>query len=153
MDQVDRKLINQMQIDSRTPIAALAEIANSSPASVQRRLKRLREDRVIQREVAILDPVAAGYAMTCIISVEVERDRLDKLDAFKRRARDEPQVQQCYCVAGEADFILIAVVRDMKDYETFTHRFFLNDTNVRRFRTSVVVSPEKTTLTVPIDIE
>lgn len=151
MDKIDRKIIAQLQIDVRTPITELSNLANSSPASVQRRLKRLRDDGVILAEVAIVDPEALGYAVTCVISVEVERDRLDQIDAFKRRAREEPRIQHCYCVAGEADFILVAIVKDMKDYEAFTHRFFLNDENVRRFRTSIVVSREKATLSVPVD--
>lgn len=150
MDAVDLKLLSQLQADLRTSIADLAEIAGASTASVQRRLKRLRESGVIAAETAVLDRDAVGFGVTAIISVELERDRHDQVTAFKRRARAEPQVQQCYCVAGDADFILIAVARDIKDYEAFTHRFFFADANVRRFRTSIVVSTDKATLALPL---
>ncbi len=55
-----------------------------------------------------------------------------------------------YCIAGDADFVMIVVAKDIAAYETFTHRFFFADKNVRKFRTSIVVSTEKATLELPI---
>ncbi|MEH6630661.1 MAG: Lrp/AsnC family transcriptional regulator [Halopseudomonas aestusnigri] len=150
MDDVDRRILTELQIDARTPISRLSEKANASTASVQRRLKRLRESGVIQSENVIVDPEVAGYEVTAVISVDLERDRIDEVDAFKRRAKAETQVQHCYCVAGGSDFILIVIAKNMKDYETFTHRFFFNDSNVRRFQTSIVVSRVKATTFVPM---
>jgi DNA-binding Lrp family transcriptional regulator len=80
--------------------------------------------------------------------VEMERERLDVLDAFKRRMKAEPQVQQCYYITGEADFALVCLARDMADYEALTRRLFFDDANVRRFRTNVVMSPTKVGLDV-----
>lgn len=139
-----------IQKDARTPIATLSEQAGASTASVQRRLKRLRETGVIKFETAVIDPEAVGFGVTAIIAVDLERDKLIEIDAFKRRARAESQVQHCYCVAGDCDFTLIVIAKDMKDYEAFTHRFFFNDSNVRRFRSSIVVSREKVTNFVPL---
>ncbi len=95
LDQSDRLLLDMLQKDSRLPIQALADGASLSTASVQRRLKRLRDDGVIKKEVAILDPAALGQAMTFIVLVELERERLDQLQAFRAMANKEPQVQQC----------------------------------------------------------
>ena len=64
--------------------------------------------------------------------------------------RSEPQVQQCYYVTGEADFILICTARDMQDFEALTHRLFFEDSNVRRFRTSVSMERTKVGLSLPI---
>lgn len=150
MDNVDRRILMEIQKNVRCPISTLSEKANASSASIQRRLKRLREDGIIKSEVAIIDHEAAGFEITAVISLDLERDRIDEVDAFKRRAKNEPQVQQCYCVAGGADFILIVIAKNMKDYETFTHRFFFNDSNVRKFQTSIVVSRVKTTTYLPM---
>lgn len=150
MDDVDRRILMEIQKNVRCPISTLSEKANASSASIQRRLKRLRKDGIIKSEVAIIDHEAAGFEITAVISLDLERDRIDEVDAFKRRAKNEPQVQQCYCVAGGADFILIVIAKNMKDYETFTHRFFFNDSNVRKFQTSIVVSRVKTTTYVPM---
>ena len=150
MDDQDRKLLSVLQQNSRTTIHDLAEHIGASTASVQRRLKVLRDDGVIQKEVAVLDQQKLGFGITAIVSVELERDRLDQIDAFKRKARQDRQVTNFYCIAGEADFMMVVVAKSIADYEAFTHQFFFSDKNVRKFRTSIVVSTEKATLELPI---
>ena len=143
LDPADIAILTTLQANARTGLEALAAESGLSVASVQRRLKRLREERVIRREVAILDPAAVGQPMSFIVMVEMERERLDQIDAFTRRAQAEPQVQQCYYVTGEADFCLICTASDMADFEALTQRLFFENTNVRRFRTSVVMGRKK----------
>lgn len=150
MDKMDQKLLAVLQRNARTSIQDMAEHIGASTASVQRRLKLLRESGVIKGEVAVLDQQKMGFGITAIVSVELERDRLDQIDAFKRKARKDRQVMNFYCIAGDADFIMVVVARDIADYEAFTHRFFFADRNVRKFRTSIVVSTEKATLELPI---
>jgi Lrp/AsnC family transcriptional regulator, leucine-responsive regulatory protein len=153
LDLTDRIILDALQADANTSIAELAERTAISAASVQRRLKRLREDGVIMREIAVIDPKRSVTPLTMIISVEINRERIDQLDTFRRRARAEPQVQQCYCVTGDTDFVLVVVVRDMADFEAFTHRFFFNKNNVRRYRTSVVITQDKLGLSLPFGTE
>lgn len=150
MDSADRTLLDHLQKNARTSIQALADAAGLSTASVQRRVRALREAGVIRRDVAILDPKPLGLGITAIVAVELERDRLDQIDAFKRKAREDRQVTHFYCIAGDADFILIVMARDIADYEAFTHRFFFADKNVRKFRTSIVIATEKATSELPI---
>lgn len=150
MDTADRKILDQLQKNARTSIQSLAETTGLSTASVQRRVRALKATGAIRREVAILDPAQVGLGITAIVAVELERDRLDQIDAFKRKAHEERQVTHFYCIAGESDFILIVMARDIADYEAFTHRFFFADRNVRKFRTSIVVSTEKATSELPV---
>ncbi len=150
IDESDRIILDHLQNDAATSIHALVDSTGLSSASVQRRLKRLRSDGVIDREVAILDPEAMGQKMTFIVMVELERESLDQLDAFRRKIEKEPHVQQCYYVTGDADFILICLAPDMKAFEELTHRLFFKNQNVRRFHTNVVMSKTKTGLSVPI---
>lgn len=150
MDQADHKLLAILQRNARTSIQDMADYIGASTASVQRRLKVLRESGVIKGEVAVLDQQKLGFGITAVVSVELERDRLDQIDAFKRKAREDRQVLNFYCIAGDADFVMIVVAKDIADYEVFTHRFFFADKNVRKFRTSIVVSTEKATLELPI---
>ena len=151
LDRVDRQLLQALQQDARSTIAELSAAVGASTASVNRRLKRLRDTGLIQKEVAVLSPEVSDRQMRTIISVEVERESLDQLDAFRRRARAEPRIQQCYCVTGTADYILIVLTRDMADFEAFTHRFFFEAGNVRRYTTNVVITTDKLTLDIPLD--
>ncbi len=150
MDAIDRKLLDLLQANAKTSIQALADASAISTASVQRRIRALRDMGVIKREVAILDPKPMGLDITAIVSVELERDRLDQIDAFKRKAREDPQVTHFYCIAGESDFVLVVMAKDIAGYEAFTHRFFFADKTVRKFRTSIVISTEKATSSLPI---
>lgn len=150
MDGADQKLLDVLQRNAKTSIHELSDHAGISTASVQRRLKALRDKGVIRKEVAVLDPKQVGLGVTAIVAVELERDRLDQIDAFKRKAREDRQVTHFYCIAGDADFMMIVMAKDIADYEAFTHRFFFADKNVRKFRTSIVVATEKATLEVPI---
>lgn len=149
IDKLDKILLTHVQEDTSLNLDSLAHATNLSVASVQRRLKRLRDIKVIEREVAVLNPAALGYPMSFVVLVELERERLDQLEAFRKTAKAEPQIQQCYYVTGDADFILICLAQDMADFELLTHRMFFENSNVRRFRTSVVMGRTKVGLSIP----
>ncbi|SNT22903.1 Lrp/AsnC family transcriptional regulator [Antarctobacter heliothermus] len=121
-----------------------------SVATVQRRVRVLREAKYITQDAALLSPTALGYTMTFVILVELERERIDQIDAFRRKVRDEVQIQQCYYITGEADFALIALAKDMEDYQALTERLFFADSNVKRFRTSVAMDRTKVSMDVPL---
>lgn len=150
LDYADKNLLSLLQENARTNLEQLSEASGLSVASVQRRLKRLRDSKIIEKEIAVPSLSKTGYPMSFIIMVEMEREQLDQLDAFKRIALKDPQVQQCYYVTGEADFCLICIAKDMEDFEALTHRLFFGNNNVRRFRTSVVMNRTKVGLSVPI---
>lgn len=153
LDPFDRALLEAVQRDATTSQIELGGQVNLSAAAVNRRLKKLGADGVIQRTVAQVNPVALGYSVTVITEVEVESERLDLLDAMKRAFMACPQVQQCYYVAGEADFVLIMLVRDMDQYTQLTRELFFESNNVKRFKTLVSMSNVKAGLIVPTDVE
>ncbi len=150
LDDADTTILRTLQKDCRIGLEQLAQECSLSVPSVQRRLKRLRDSGLILKEVAVLDPSHFDFRMTFVVLVELDRESLQQLDVFRKRARNEPQVQQCYYVTGDADFILVCVARDMQDYEELTHRLFFDNSNVRRFRTSVAMDRTKIGLDLPI---
>jgi len=152
LDDFDREILHRVQRDARMTSEDIGTDIGLSAAAVQRRLKRLRNLGVIVAEVAVVNPVAVGQRMTCIVGVALERERADMLDAFRNAARADPNVQQCYYVTGEADFVLIVVARDMDDFESFTQRLLFDNTNIRSFTTNVVMARDKVGMTVPVKI-
>lgn len=150
LDSSDMAILRSLQNDCRIGLEQLAHLSALSVPSVQRRLKKLRQAGMIEREIAVLDPAKFDFGMTFIVQVELERESLQQLDVFRKRAKAEPQVQQCYYVTGEVDFILVCVARDMQDFEALTHRLFFENSNVRRFRTSVTMERTKVGLGIPI---
>jgi Lrp/AsnC family leucine-responsive transcriptional regulator len=151
MDSFDKKILNIVQQNNQLSTERIAEQVNLSPSAVQRRLKRLRKDGIIEADVAIISPQASGRLLTIIVEVTLEQERLisSVLDEFKKLVLNTPEVMQCYHVTGNADFILIIAAKDMQDYEALTHRLFVDNRSVRRFQTSVVVSRVKSRSTVP----
>ena len=150
LDAYDIGILRLMQESCRSTVEAIGEHVGLSGPAVHRRLKRLREGGVIKQEVAILDPRQLGVEMSFIVGVELEREQLDVLTAIRRKLSALPEVQQCYYVTGEFDLILIVRTADMAAFETFTHKAFFGDNNVRKFSTSVVMSEVKVGLSLPI---
>jgi Lrp/AsnC family transcriptional regulator, leucine-responsive regulatory protein len=150
LDDFDREILRRVQRDARTTGEEIGTDIGLSAAAVQRRLKRLRQLGVIVGDVSVVDPRSVGQVMTFIVDVEMERERADMLDAFRRTACADSNVQQCYYVTGVADFVLIVIARDMDDFEAFTRRLLFDNPNVRRFTTSVVMARDKVGQLVPI---
>ncbi len=86
--------------------------------------------------------------MTVIVQVMLERESRMHLDAFKRSMRNAPAVQQCYYATGEADFILVVIVKDINEYEEFTQEYFFDQSNVNKFTSSIVMDRVKISLDI-----
>ncbi|MEX0317331.1 MAG: Lrp/AsnC family transcriptional regulator [Ruegeria sp.] len=146
MDDKDLAILRLVQNDARLTAEAISQDVGLSAPAVQKRLKRLRENGVIEREIAVLSPAKLGREMTVIVEVILERESRAHLDAFKRKMRDAPAVQQCYYTTGEADFILILSMQDIQEYEAFTQAYFFDESNISRFKTSIVMDRVKVSL-------
>ncbi|MDB5556369.1 MAG: AsnC family transcriptional regulator protein [Rhizobium sp.] len=151
IDEFDRKILAILQADNMTPQRMIGEAVNLSAPAVQRRIKRLTEAGVISANVAVVDPEAVGQAITIFVEIEVFSETADQIESAKREFARTPEIQQCYYVTGEADFILVVVVPAMADYEALTRRLFFGNNNVKRFRTFVAMDRVKVGLAVPLE--
>jgi len=150
LDELDRKILAHYQRDTRISVEKLGAEVGLSAAAVHRRLKRLRDDGVIEAEIAVIAPAAVGLPLTCIVEIDLDREGTSELDGFAERMRGCPAVQQCFYVTGQFDFIAIVVVADMAAYDAFTRAYLLADANVKSFTTHVAFSRIKTGLALAI---
>jgi Lrp/AsnC family transcriptional regulator, leucine-responsive regulatory protein len=150
LDSFDRRILERYQHDTQIPARAIGAAVGLSTAAVQRRLKRLRQMGVIQREVAEIAPRAVGFPVTCLVGVNLESERATEIERFKRKMSALPEVQQCYYVTGQIDFFLVVVAADMESYEAFTRRELLDEKNVASFTTYVALERVKTGMAVPL---
>lgn len=146
IDSFDKAILSILQADNSTPLREISASVNLSAPAVQRRIKRLTDNGVIKANVAVLDPAAIGKPITIIAEVEVVSETAGLIDAIKAVFASTPEVQQCYYVTGEADFVLVIAVASMADYEALTRRLFFGNNNVKRFRTLVAMDRVKTGL-------
>ncbi|WP_186399593.1 Lrp/AsnC family transcriptional regulator [Stappia sp. P2PMeth1] len=148
MDRIDRKLLNLLQDDAARTNADLAEEVGLSPSSCLRRIRRLRAAGVIDRTVAILNPVRAGKGLKAIVTVELERHGEQHTRRFLALADSEPAVVQAYSVSGEADVVLMLRLSGMEEFDGLCERLFRNETNVARFYTMFVIRTGKETTAI-----
>ena len=151
MDAADRKILEIVQRNNRASAERIAAEAGMSASAVQRRLKKLRADGTILADVAIVSPDAAGIGVTAIVEVTIgERPLHRVLSEFRRLMLATEAVQQCYHVTGKGDFLLVVNARDMREYDALAQELFVDNPNVRRFETSIVVSRIKAATRLPL---
>jgi DNA-binding Lrp family transcriptional regulator len=147
MDAIDRKILALYQHDTRRVAASIGAEVGLSAAAVQRRLKRLRSNGTIATEIAVLNNVAVGRPITCLVSI-VLASSAAQIDKFTRRMRDLAEVQQCYHVTGSSDIFLVVTAESMEDYRAFA-RTRLEIPQVARYETHVVLDRAKVGLSLP----
>ena len=147
LDETDLQLLNHLQTDASQTNQALAARVHISPPTCLRRVKRLTEAGLIERQIAIVstDKLAPllGYGLTAISEVSLDRQVALELDSFERSAVQDPAVQQCYRTSPGPDFVLIAHVRDMPAWLALTQRLFTAQANVRNVKTYFSVKRAK----------
>lgn len=150
IDDFDRKILAIVQANNLVPHRQIAEEVHLSVPAVARRLARLRKEGVIAADTSVLRQDWVGSPLTVIVHVTVESEAVEQLDEMRRRFLACRQVQQCYYVTGDMDFILIMAIGDMQEYEALTRTLFFESGNVRRFRTFVAMERLKASLSVPL---
>jgi Lrp/AsnC family leucine-responsive transcriptional regulator len=153
LDRFDRQLLNLVQQDSAQTAERLAEQVGLSPSAIQRRLKRMREQGVILRDIAVIEPRAIGRPTFFVVSLEVERERPELLAQLREWIARHAEIQQAFYVTGETDYVLIVTARDTEAFDALMSRLVQENPNVRRFTTNVVLGLLKQGLTVPVPMD
>lgn len=135
LDDLDRRILEQLQEDSSLTNQDLAAKVHASPPTCLRRVRRLVEEGVIDRQVAILAAEKLGSTLTAIVEITLDVQAAESLDAFEQSMLTENAVLQCYRVSPGPDFVVIAQVKDMPAYHALVHRAFTAQANVRNVRT------------------
>ena len=134
LDELDRRILNALQEDASRTNNELAAAVHASPPTCLRRVKRLADAGVIQRQVALLAPEKAGAALTAVVEITLDRQGAEYLQDFEALVAGEGAVLQCYRVSPGPDFVLIVQVADMPAYHALAHRLFASHANVRNVR-------------------
>ncbi len=134
LDDLDRRILNALQTDASQTNNELAASVHASPPTCLRRVKRLVDTGIIQRQVAIVAPEKVGPALTAIVEITLDHQGAERMDEFEALAANEAAVLQCYRVSPGPDFVLVVQVVDMPAYHALAHRLFAAHANVRNVR-------------------
>ena|SRR5438105_5947810 len=155
LDAIDIALLEQLQADASLSNQALAQRVHVSPPTCLRRVKRLRDTGLIERQVAILnvDRVAGvtGHGLQAIVEITLDRQGDQEQQAFETRVAQDDAVQQCYRVSPGPDFVLIVHTNDMPGYLALAQRLFTSDANVRNVKAFFSLRRAKFRPSVPLD--
>ena len=154
IDAVDLALLAQLQTNADLSNQALAASVHTSAPTCLRRIKRLKDAGLIERQVALLNPqhmaAAIGHGLTAIVEITLDRQDAASLEAFEARVAHEAAVQQCYRVSPGPDFCLVVHTRDMPAYQALTQRLFTFEANVRNVKTFFSIQRSKFGAELPL---
>lgn len=145
LDPIDLRALELLQADASRTNQDLAAALHVSPATALRRVRRLVDHGVIERQVALVSPQAAGLpaGLQALVEVTLDRQGAEHLDAFEAAAVADAQVQQCWRVSPGPDFVLVVQAADMPDYHALAQRLFTQNANVRNVKAFFAVKRAK----------
>ena len=145
----DAQLLAALQKDGRATNQQLAEEFGMSTSACWRRVKALEETGVIRGYAAILNREKAGFSMSAILHVSLERHDTKFVDEFVARVTARAEVLECFATTGDADYHLHVVVRDMQAYNAFMDSFIFRLPGIRHVRTNVILKEIKNAVALP----
>ena len=148
------QLLTILQNDASLSNQALAERVHTSAPTCLRRVKRLYEAGLIERQIAILSPeklsATIGFGLTAIVEITLDRQDVTALEQFEARVADDTAVQQCYRVSPGPDFVLVVHAANMPAYQAMTQRLFTSDANVRNTKAFFSIKRSKFGAELPL---
>lgn len=145
LSRADRRLLNALQRDATRNQTELADIAGMSRTSCWRRIRDFEKSGLIQRQVALLDPKLAGFNIQVVLAVAMTEHTDENRQDFESHVAMLPEVTECFSVAGERDYVLHVVVRDMETYTELLNSQILKHPAVRSASSTFVLRTVKYT--------
>ena len=143
LDQIDRKILVILQDDGRITNAELAKKLGLAPSSTLERVKKLEQNGIIKKYVAMVDGKAVNKNTIAFVLVTIDWYTDEVLKKFHAQIKKLPEILECYSIAGEFDYLLKVVVSDMDEYSVFLHEKLTRTVGIRNVRTSFVMAVHK----------
>ncbi len=150
LDETDRAILCELQRNARVSNAELARQVDLSAPGLQKRLRKLEENGVIENYVTLVNREALGFDMLCFVQVTLRRHEPEAIARFRNLVQSVAEVLECHHITGEYDYLLKVVVRNRKHLEQFLMETLTPMQGMDKIRTSLVLNEIKATTTVPV---
>jgi len=151
MDDIDRKILKQLQENARITNADLADQVGLSPAPCLRRVRALEESGVIRKHVTLLDARALNLGVTVFVQITLDLQVENRLELFEKAILRRPEVLECYLMTGDSDYLLRVVVPDVEAYERFLKQSLTRLEGVAGIKSSFALKQVKYSTVLPLD--
>ena len=150
LDSIDRAILTELQREGRVSNQDLAQRVHLSPSACLRRVKTLEDSGVIAQYVALVNPRAVGKHGIIFTIFILESMITPQLEAFEQAVRDQPEVLDCFYVAGSNDYLIRFAYHDAEDLERFHAEVLMRLPNVARSNSLLVLRTVKKTTALPV---
>jgi len=150
LNETDRRILAKLQHNCRATIAEVAEAAGISPSPCLRRWKRLEEEGIIARYVALLDAERLGLGVTVLVSVKLSDHSEPTIAQFETAMRRAPEVQECLLLSGQRDYQLRLTLKDLAAYNEFMQRVMNRIPGIAAIETSFAMREVKRDTALPL---
>jgi Lrp/AsnC family transcriptional regulator len=149
LDETDIEIIRLLQSDAKIGIKNIAEQLNLTKTPVYERIKKLEQDGVIEKYVALINAKKVGGNIIVFCSVSLDVQKLPEIEAFKSAVRELPEVLECYLMGGANDFLLKVMVEDLDAYHQFSSGRLAALENVHQIKSRFVLEEVKKSTVIP----
>ncbi|MBO9575684.1 MAG: Lrp/AsnC family transcriptional regulator [Sphingobium sp.] len=150
MDRLDLKILARLQEDAAISHAELGEAIGLSASQVSRRIQRLSQDAVIRRQVMVLDPDSLGLHVEAYVLVSLASYAKGVAQAFHERIQRMPEVTECCLLAGDSDYLLHLMARDLPALSRLINEDLLGHGDIANIRSNIVLNRVKRTTALPL---
>ena len=151
LEAQDERVLAQLQRDARATNQELADTVGMSTSACWRCVRALEDEGVIRRYTALVDREKAGFDMSAIIHVSLERHDTSFVETFVSRVTARAEVLDCFATTGDADYHLRVVTRDMHAYNRFLEDFMFRLPGIKHVRSNVILKEIKLEASLPFD--
>jgi DNA-binding Lrp family transcriptional regulator len=151
IDEIDLRILDVLQRDGRISNQDLADKVGLSPSPCLRRLRQLETSGTIQKYVALVSPAALGHGLQAFVEVRLDRQTRASVDRFEMEILKLPQVLECYLMAGDWDYVLRVVVRDLEEFRDFHMNFLSKIPGVGNVKSNISMKQVKYSTALPLD--
>jgi DNA-binding Lrp family transcriptional regulator len=139
MDDIDRRILAELQEDGRLTVTELADRVRLTPAPCHRRLRELERNGVITGYRAVLDPAAVGLGFEALVSVTMDREDAGTITVFEAALAAIPEVRHAERLFGDPDYLLRVIATDLNDYVALRDRKLATLPGVHRITSTIVM--------------
>ncbi|RKS53494.1 AsnC family transcriptional regulator [Gillisia mitskevichiae] len=150
LDEIDKKILQKLQNDSKITNKKLSSELNLSVTAIFERIKRLERNRVISRYVALVKPAEVDRSFMVFCQIKLVQHSKNYVIKFEEEIIQLHEVLECYHVSGEYDYILKILVKDMEAYREFLLNKLTNLNHIGSTQSTFIISPVKSTTAIDL---
>ena len=150
LDEIDRRIVRELQRDAGLSQAALAERVGASAASVWRRVRNLEKEGVLGATVRLANAERLGRSVNVLCQVRMRRQTVEARADFVQFIQSRDEIVECYAMSGEWDYLLRIAVRDVDDYDRFSRQGVLAHPSVANAASNFALRQVKYTTEIPV---